>query len=279
MNKAIINLACTGMIPTKEMSSFVPLKVNEIIEDVKECINYGVSMIHLHARDKEGNPTWEKEIYQEIVDGIREFDKDVVICVSTSGRVFNDFEKRSSCLEVKGIDMASLTLSSLNFNQQASVNSPDMIQDLATKMREIGIKPELEAFDIGMINYAKYLKKKGLIEDPLYINLILGNIACSQANLLNLGVMLNEMSDIGKHYFSVAGVGDSQLWCNLHGMLNGGGVRTGLEDNIYMTSDRKKLATNLGLVKRIFYIAECLEIELANSCDVRNFLELERRSS
>ena len=77
-------------------------------------------------------------------------------------------------------DMGSLTLSSLNFNKTASVNSPDMIKKLAGKMKEKGIVPELEAFDAGMINYAKYLEHKGLITAPHYVNLLLGNIACAQ---------------------------------------------------------------------------------------------------
>jgi hypothetical protein len=99
----------------------------------------------------------------------------LVICVSLSGRSFNKFEERSEALELEGFlkpDMGSLTLSSLNFNQIASINSPEMILNLANKMKNLGIVPELEAFDAGMINYAKYLIKKGLLEPPYYFNLI-----------------------------------------------------------------------------------------------------------
>ena len=92
-------------------------------------------------------------------------------------------------------DMASLTLSSLNFNKITSVNSPDMIQRLASRMLERGIKPELEVFDFGMINYANYLIRKELIKPPYYFNIILGNIACAQATPLHAGLMLNDLPE------------------------------------------------------------------------------------
>jgi len=275
--KTIINLTPTGMIPTKEMTEHVPVKCEEIIKDVLECYEAGVSMVHLHARDDNGSPTWIKEKYDEIIEGIRKEAEDLVICVSTSGRNWSEFEKRAACLECD-IDMASLTLSSLNFNKQASINDPDMIQDLARRMKERGIKPELEAFDVGMINYAKYLGKKGLIDEPLYVNLILGNIACAQPNILNLGVMLTELRDLGQVYWSVGGVGDCQLRMNIEGMLNGGGVRVGLEDNIYYDVGRTKLATNLELVSRIIDIAKHIGLEIATPNEVRETLGLMRRA-
>ena len=168
--------------------------------------------------------------------------------------------------------MGSLTLSSLNFNKQASINSPEMIQMLAQKMLDNGIKPELEVFDIGMINYAKYLHKKGLIIPPFYFNLILGNIACAQANILNLGIMINELPS--GSIWSVGGVGDAQLKMNINAMINGGGVRVGLEDNIWLTSKRSKLVFNADLLKRIYDIAKLLEIEIATPNEVRKALEL-----
>ena len=171
-------------------------------------------------------PAYEKEIYAEIISGIRKENKDIILCVSTTGRDFVEFDKRSDCLDLDGDvkpDFASLTLSSLNFNKQASINSPQMIQDLARKMMDKGIKPELEAFDLGMINYAKYLIKKGLIKPPYYFNLILGNIACAQANLLSLGLMIRELPE--GSIWSAGGIGESQLKMNAMAIIEGGGVR------------------------------------------------------
>ena len=279
VNKLIINFTPTGIIPTREMTPHVPLSPQEIIKEVLEARQFGISMVHLHARDQDGQVSSKKEIYSEIINGIRQIDRDLILCVSTSGRFNAEFEKRSDCISLEGTskpDMASLTLSSLNFNNEASINSPQTIQMLAKKMMEMGIKPELEAFDVGMINYAKYLCTKNLLKPPLYFNLILGNIACAQANILNLGIMINELPE--GSIWSVGGVGDTQLKMNVCAMINGGGVRVGLEDNIWLTPKRDRLATNIELLKRIYMIAQCLELEIASPKEVRSYLGLKQSS-
>lgn len=277
-SKAIINLTPTGMIPTRGMTPHVPLSPREIVKDILKALPLGVSMVHLHARDEDGEPTWKGDTYARIISGIREGNDEVILCVSTSGRNWPDFWKRADCLELTGDskpDMASLTLSSLNFNKQASINEPDMIKRLSERMQENGIKPELEAFDLGMINYAKYLHSKGLLEPPFYFNLILGNIACAQATMLNLGLMVNELPE--GSVWSVGGVGDCQLRMNLMGLLNGGGCRVGLEDNIWYDEERTALATNFMLVDRIIRIAEAMGIKIATANETREVLCLERR--
>lgn len=261
MNKHfLLNFTPTGMIPTKEMTPKVPVRPDEIIEQVLEAAALGANMVHLHARDREdGRPTYKKDIYAELIAGIRAKNKNLVICVSTSGRDFPDFDHRSECLDLSGDlkpDMASLTLSSLNFNNQASMNSPDMIKSLAKKMFDKGIKPEFEAFDLGMINYAHYLIRKGLAKPPYYFNLILGNIACAQANLLSLGLMIKELP--GDSLWAAGGIGDYQLKMNALGIVDGGGVRIGLEDNIFFDRERSQLASNSDLIQRIVGIAKAL---------------------
>ena len=273
-NKFIFNLTPTGMIPTKEMTEFAPIQPEEIINQVLEAAELGVNMVHLHARDRDtGIPTYKKEVYSEIISGIRKENKDIVLCVSTSGRNFSEFEKRSECLDLSGEvkpDFGSLTLSSLNFNQQASINAPDMIKALAQKMLDNNIRPELEAFDLGMINYAKYLITKKLIKPPYYFNLILGNIACAQANMLSLGLMIKELPD--NSIWSAGGIGNWQLKMNAMSIMEGGGVRIGLEDNIYFDDDRKHLATNLDLIKRLASIAKALGKEPYSTKEAREIL-------
>jgi len=242
------------------MTPEVPLSPEEIVDQVLDVAELGVNMVHLHAREIEtGLPTYKKELYSEIIGGIRKKNRGLVICVSTSGRDFNEFEKRSQVLELKGKlkpDFGSLTLSSLNFNKQASVNAPDMIKRLARKMLLNKIRPEMEAFDLGMINYAKYLIRKKLIIPPYYFNLILGNIACAQADMLGLGLMIRELPE--GSIWSVGGIGDSQLEMNAMSLVAGGGIRVGLEDNIWFDRDRTKHATNRELVERILVIAEAM---------------------
>lgn len=258
--KYILNFTPTGMIPTKDMTKYVPIGVDEIVEQVLEVADLGISIVHIHAReDTTGSPSYKKEIYADIIRGIRKHNKELVLGVSTSGRDFNEFEKRSDCLNLMGEikpEMGSLTLSSLNFNKQASINSPEIIQQLATKMKERGIKPELEVFDLGMINYAKYLIRKGLITPPYYFNIILGNIACAQADMLHLGLMIRELPE--NSVWSVGAVGDPQLKMNIMAIIAGGGVRVGLEDNIWFDLERTKLATNYELVERVVNMARGL---------------------
>jgi len=247
----------------------------EIVEDVKKCSELGVSIVHVHVRDAKGQPSCNTEFYKKIVEGIRRFNKNMIICASTSGRVFKTFEERSAVLDFNGRhkpDMASLTLSSLNFNHEASLNSPDMIQNLAKKMLDAGIKPELEVFDCGMINYSKYLIKKGLLKPPYYYNLLFGNIACMQANPMSLGMALNELP--AESVWSAAGVGDFQLKMNSLGIICGGNVRTGLEDNIWYDSKRTRLATNYDLVKRVVDIAKVHDREIATPSEAREILNL-----
>lgn len=274
----IIDFTPTGMIPTKELTPHVPVSISEIVEDVHQACEIGITKVHLHARDqKTGEPTYHKDVYAEIIAGIRKFAPDLVICVSLSGRTFNKLEERSDALELKDHlkpDLGSLTLSSLNFNRIASVNSPEMIQLLAAKMYDLGIVPELEAFDAGMINYAKYLENKGLIVPPHYFNLLLGNIACAQADILHAGIMIKDLPK--NSYWSLAGIGNHQLMMNSLAIAIGGGVRVGLEDNIWYDSSRTKLARNSELLKRIHIIAESNERKIMSPAQFRQKLSMER---
>jgi len=271
MQNLIINFTPTGMIPTKEMTPYVPITPKEIIEEVKQACEIGITIVHLHARDENGKPTYKKDIYAEIIEGIREFDKELVICVSLSGRDFNELEKRSEVLELTGNlkpDMGSLTLSSLNFPQQASINSPKMVQDLAMIMMEKEIVPELEAFDVGMINYAKYLIKKRILLGPQYINLLVGNIAGAQLDPIHIGSMIKDLPE--GTYWSLAGIGSTQLAANTIGISLGGGVRVGLEDNIHLDSKRTKLATNSELLLRLKVIANMHERKIMTPSEFRS---------
>ena len=276
-NNFILNFTPTGMIPTKDMTPHVPVSVSEIVEDVLEAVEIGITMAHLHARDTvSAEPTYKKEVYAKIVEGVRKYAPELVICLSLSGRSFNELSQRCEPLMLEGDlkpDMGSLTLSSLNFNKTASMNAPDMIASLAGMMKQKGIVPELEAFDIGMINYAKYLKKKGLLEEPCYFNLLFGNIACSQANLLHAGVMINDLPE--GSLWSLAGIGNEQLKMNSLSLAFGGGVRVGIEDNIWYDIQRTKLAQNSDLLKRVHVIANANGRSVMSSKEFRQKMNLE----
>jgi len=207
--------------------------------------------------------------------GIREFAPELIICVSLSGRNFKALSQRADPLYLEGKlkpDMGSLTLSSLNFNQTASLNAPSMVKDLARTMKELGILPELEAFDVGMINYAHYLQKKGLLDPPFYFNLLLGNIACAQATLLHAGMMVNELPEAS--LWSLAGIGSAQLKMNSTAIAMGGGVRVGLEDNFWYDTQRTELATNTTLLERIHNLSRVNERQIMTPAELRKHLNL-----
>jgi 3-keto-5-aminohexanoate cleavage enzyme len=273
----IIDFTPTGMIPTKSLTPHVPVTASEIIEDIRLAWEVGITKVHLHARSPENeNPAFEKEIYAKIIEGIRKFAPTLVVCVSLSGRTFTKFEERSDALDLDGPlkpDMGSLTLSSLNFNKIASINTPDMIHALADKMLKRGIVAELEAFDAGMINYAKYLIKRDLLKPPFYFNLLLGNIACAQADILHAGIMIRDLPE--ESIWSMAGIGNDQLKMNSVAIAIGGGVRVGLEDNIWYNNERTKLARNIDLVKRIHILAEANCRKIMRSEEFRQKMNLE----
>jgi uncharacterized protein (DUF849 family) len=256
MNPLIINFTPTGMVPTREQTPYVPLSPAEIVEQVHEASELGITIAHLHAREEDGQPSHRADIYERIVAGVRRHAPDLIVCVSLSGRRVTDLARRAEPLQLDGSlrpEMGSLTLSSLNFPLQASQNSPETIQGLCRVMREKGVIPELEAFDAGMVNYAKYLIQKKLIAPPYYFNLIFGNIANAQADLLHAGLTLRELPENCDWAFG--GIGGSQLPMNALAIALGGGVRVGLEDNIYFDQGRKRLARNIDLLKRVHDLA------------------------
>lgn len=271
----IVNLACTGVIPTRAMSPHVPIAHEEIVENVACALELGVQMVHLHARDAEGVQTADPQPYGRLVETIRALPggMELVIGVTTSGRQEASFESRARVLDLDGDakpNMASLTLGSLNFVQSASVNQPDTIRRLAQRMRERGIKPELEVFDVGMANFARVLLNEGLIEAPLYVNVLLGNIAGAQPDLIQLAAILAALPP--GCVVVIAGLGRFQLGANGLGLLVADGVRVGLEDNLWQNPQRTLAASNESLVRRVIAQAALFERVLLPRTEVRNRL-------
>jgi len=274
-SKLIINAAMTGMIPTKKDNPNVPVSVDQIIEDAVNCYKAGASIVHIHARDNQQKPTYEKEIYAQIIEGIRSQCSDVIICATTSGRVHNTFEKRSQVLELSGDlkpDMGSLTMGSLNFPKQASVNTPEMIERLALKMKENGIVPEIEIFETGMISTSKVMIKKGILKAPFYFNLLFGSVYSTPATMFDLSYMVKNLpTDV---HWAAAGIGKFQLKINFASILMGGHVRVGLEDNLYYDHAKKELATNEMLIKRVVKFANVIGRQVATAQEARDMLEI-----
>lgn len=272
----LINFCPTGMVPTKAMTPHVPIAPGEVVEQSCRALEIGASIVHLHARDRDGRPTWKGEIYEEMILGIRAVHPEAVVCVSCSGRNFPEFERRSEVLELTGAarpDMASLTLTSLDFPGGTSQNAPEMVLALGEKMVANGIKPELECFDFGMVSAANMLIGKGLLGGPpFYFNLLLGSrysVPATARHLSNLVADLPERS-----VWSAAGIGAFQLPMNTLAIAMGGHCRTGLEDGIHHDFARTRLATNEGLVGRVAELAELFGRRTATHTEAREMLGL-----
>lgn len=271
----IINVALTGMVPSKISTPFVPISVEEIVEDAIAVCDAGASLVHLHARDNEGKPSSSTRYYEDILTQIKRERPHLICCVTTSGRGGVSLEDRSEVLYLKGLakpDMASLTLGSLNFLSGPSVNSLETIQQLAMKMKENNIKPELEVFDLGMINIAKYLERHGILQGKKYFNILLGNINTATATLKDIVAMTSSLPE--NSLWAIAGLGTFQLPMNMASIVAGGHVRVGIEDNIYYDISKNKLATNKELVERLVRISQELGRTIATPSEARRMIGL-----
>jgi 3-keto-5-aminohexanoate cleavage enzyme len=273
--KLIINLAPTGMVPTTADNPAVPVDTDSIVATCADCCEAGASIVHIHARDEKQSPAWQSERYNEIVRGVRARCPDTIICVTTSGRTHGAFEQRSDVLNLEGLakpDMASLTLGSLNFPKQASVNEPSMIRRLAERMNERGIVPELEVFDFGMLDYAKYLIEHRVLREPFYFNLLLGSLGTLGATPFHLASLV--MSLPAGAIWAAAGIGRFQFAMNSLAIVTGGHVRVGLEDSLFLDVDKERPATNRLLVDRVVRLATAAERQVATPLEAREMIGL-----
>lgn len=274
----LINLAPTGMVPMRKHSPHVPLSEDEIVRDVLECASLGIAIAHIHVRDEDGRPSFAKERYRRVIAGIRSKRDDLVLCVSCSGRGGATLEQRAEVLELTGDDrpdMASLTLSSLNFPTQASINAPDTVRALLARMNERSIRPELEVFDLGMANMARYLADRGELTGPLYANLLVGTLAGAQFRLLDTAALVAALPAQTTHSF--AGLGASQLPMGALAVAAADGVRIGLEDNLWYDPERQQPATNAGLVERVLRLADAVGRPVLTPADVSRALAIAPR--
>jgi 3-keto-5-aminohexanoate cleavage enzyme len=267
----ILQLAPTGMIPQKSDNPSVPIMPDEIAEDVLKCYHHGVSVVHVHARYHDGKPAFEKELYEEIFEKIRRKCPDIIICASTSGRVFRNIAERSEVLDLKP-EMATLSVGTVNFKAHPSINTLDSVKELASRMKDLGIKPELEIFEAGFINTALYLVKKEYLTCPLHFNLLLGSLGSIPAGIRDLCYLVDSVP--AGNTWSATGIGRFQIGINTAAIIMGGHVRVGLEDSLYHHYATRELATNENLVRRVVRIAHEVGREIATPDEARTILGL-----
>lgn len=272
MEKLIITAAMVGAEVTREDNPNLPLTPEEIAQAAEDAWRAGASIIHLHVRDEQGKATQSAVFFQRAMELIRGR-CDAIVQVSTGGAVGMSAEERLQPVTLNP-EMASLTTGTVNFADDVFYNPPQLIETFAREMKERGVKPEIEVFDVGMIANALALVKKGLVSQPLHFDLVMGvpgGIPGTPKNLLHLVETLPEGST-----WTVAGIGRTELPLGVMAILLGGHVRVGFEDNVYYS--RGVLAeSNAQLVERIARLARELGREVARPDEARAILGLPLR--
>lgn len=271
MQPVIITAAMVGAEVSREQQPSLPITPAEIIASAVECYEAGASIIHIHVRDAAGNATQDAALFREVVQGIRSR-CDVITQVSTGGAVWMNAEERLQSIECSP-DMATLTTGTVNFGNDVFMNSRGLVETFARRLREAGIVPEIEVFDVGMIDEALRLRSMGLISDPLHFDFVMGvpgGIGPDPVHLVHMVRSLPPGSS-----WSVAGIGRSQLTLGTIALAMGGNVRVGFEDNIYYR--KGQLArSNAELVARIVRLAGELDRPVATPTQAREILHLNR---
>ena len=272
----IINAALTGMTAQKSRVPHVPLTTGEIVDDAERCFTLGASVLHLHARDADGRPAWQRSAYADMIPEIRRRCPGVVVCVTTSGRGAANVDQRSDVLLLDGDarpDLASLTLGSINFPTGASVNDVATIEDLARRMREHGVVPELELFDLGMAHLAHRLRRRDLLPAACPANLLIGFPNGAPADARSLVALVDALPAFVSAWHA-AGFGAFQRPAGALAAAMGGHIRTGLEDNPDLDHVARTPATNAQLVERAVLQADAAGREIADPRAARELLGL-----
>ena len=268
----IITVAITGSVARKSHNPAVPESVAEQIESTHEAFEAGAALVHVHSRNADGSPCTDPDKFAAFQEGIRKHCPDIIVQFSTGGRSGVGAE-RGSMLHHRP-DMASLSTGSCNFPKSIYENSNELIEELATKMLEYDIKPEIEVFDLAMLYRAADLVAQGLLKSPLHVQFVLGVRNALPAHRDILEFELEKLSELlPDATWVAAGIGKSQLEVNRWCLELGGHMRTGLEDNIRL--DGNTLApSNAALVARAADLCAEYGRHPASASEARDILGL-----
>ncbi|MBN1289103.1 MAG: 3-keto-5-aminohexanoate cleavage protein [Actinobacteria bacterium] len=280
--KLIITAALTGAYTTKDQNPNVPYTKDEFVAEAVKCYENGASILHIHARDPEtGRPTGDIDILGGIVEGIRA-ECPILINLSTAIRMGATNEERIGVVKNLKPEFASLNTASMNFavgnwkdrsivSEIVFENTFEMLIEFAKTMKECGTKPELEIYDMGGIYNVLYVEPLGIFNKPIHFQFVWGVLGGMPFTSRNFAVALDTVPEDST--FSCCGVGPMQLPSAFHAAVNGGHIRVGLEDNIWI----KKGQLSVGSweqVKKAAQIADLAEREVATPDDVRKLLNL-----
>jgi 3-oxoadipate:acetyl-CoA acetyltransferase len=274
---AAITVAITGSVPTKADNPAVPVTPEEQVASAVEAVDAGATIVHVHVRDDQQRPSSDVDRYRTVHDGIKHERPDTIVQLSTGGRGRSP-DERFSCLELRP-EMASLSTGSINFATSVYENPPQLVEQQAARMLDLGIKPEIEIFDFAMLYSCVDLLKRGLLAPPPHVQLVMGikNTLPPKESILDF--FLSELRElIPDATWTCAAIGRFQLEANRWALSRGGHVRTGLEDNIYY--EKGRLAqSNAELVARLADL--CVEYDRypASPAETRHLLHLNQTTA
>jgi uncharacterized protein (DUF849 family) len=268
----IITVAITGSVARKEHTSAVPITIAEQVESTHAAYEAGASISHLHVRREDGSPTSDPERFATLQVALKKHCPGMIIQFSTGGRSGKGSE-RGGMLPLKP-DMASLATGSCNFPAIVYENHPDFIRELALRMREHGIKPEIEVFDLSMMYQAIRMADEGLLIPPLHVQFVFGVKNAMPALRQVLDFQVAELHRLmPAATWTAAGIGRHQLEVNRWSLELGGHCRTGLEDNIRWDASRLA-ASNAELVARLAGLCAQFSRPVATPAVARQILSL-----
>jgi 3-keto-5-aminohexanoate cleavage enzyme len=231
----VITAAMVGAEVTREHTPYLPISAEEIAEDAAKCRAAGAAMVHIHVRNADGSPSQDTELFRAAIRAIRK-KCDILIQVSTGGAVGMSADERCGPLKLTGADrpdMATLSTGTVNFGNDVFSNPRPLIRDIATRIKAIGLKPEIECFDVGMIDEARALEKEGFISLPAHFDFVLGVGGALAASVEALDFMRTYIPK--NSTWTCAAMGRHQLPFVDLAAERGGHSRVGLEDNIFIS--------------------------------------------
>jgi uncharacterized protein (DUF849 family) len=291
-----ITCAITGAGATAGKSPHVPVTPEQIATSALDAARAGAAIVHIHVRDpRTGQGSRDVDLYREVVDRIRSSDVDVVVNLTSGmgGDLVLGGDERPLPIAEEGTDMAgalerlahveallpeitTLDMGSMNFasgGDYIMVNTPSILRTMAKRVRELGVRPELELFDFGHVVLAKEMQAEGLFDDPLMVQLCMG-IAYGAPDDTNTLMAMVNMLPPGTVY-SAFSIGRMQIPYVAQAALAGANVRVGLEDNLYL--GKGQLATNAQLVQRATQILGGMNVRVLGPAEVRTKLQLVKR--
>jgi 3-keto-5-aminohexanoate cleavage enzyme len=272
MDKVIITAAITGSRMQREEAPYIPITPEEISTSALECWRAGAAVVHIHVRDpKTGLGCQDVDLFRRVVEPLRE-KTDLVLCLTTSGIPGRNLPiaERLAPLALNP-ELASFDAGSINLGGKAFINTPDFLDEAAGFMRKTGVKPEIEAFDLGMLITALRMRTEGKLEDPLHFQFVLGTPWGAPATPKTL-LHFHEQIPADATW-SIIGIGRYQLPMAMMALIMGGHIRVGMEDNIYL---RKGVLakTNAELVERVARLCREYGRDIAAPDEARKILNL-----